>query len=793
MRKHPLLFALLVTGSLPILSSSFCNAGNPDSLSRQGLISQPVVMQPVYFDVSPPLRDMVQDTLSVPDRSWKDFIEMNPTNRMSGESDVVVPFFPDPIRQKDFGTLLTDTTIQNFEGVSAQGYYPPDVDGDVGPDHYFQVTNVKYAIYDKNGVKLMGPLNNSTVFSGLPNNSNDGDAVVLYDENADRWLFSQFSLPNYPYGPFYQNVAVSQTPDPTGSWYRYQFQFDDMPDYPKLSIWVDGYYMTIRRFASGSGNFLGPAAVALDRTDMLSGNPAATMIMFNLTGSFDAPLSADCDSEFPPYGTPCPVCCLLSTKIYFYAFHADWVTPANSTFDNPYTIPVTPISFFPGNVNPIDQKGTNRKLDAMSDKHIMFRMPFRKFQDHWSMLLNATVNTAWGNVAGIRWMELRHDGFSWSLYQEGTFSPDDNHRWMGSIAMDSAGNIALGYSVSSASMFPSIRYTGRLNGDPLGVMTIAEKGIINGGGAQTNYSGRWGDYSAMVADPSETGKFWYTQEYYTSTSNSDWKTRVGSFSFADLMSLEVLAIPDGICTIGDSVLIAANAFGGNGTYTYSWGSLPAGFDSDAQSAWVAPEVNTLYYCTVSDGAFTKTDTVHVVLRQLAAGNDTTVLSTLPIISVHGQASYTQGLVWTTSGDGHFWKDNVAETYYYPGPGDVASGVTLTLTAFPKPACQDTLSDDMVIHFVPAVGIQDPGQHDFSLFLMPNPTRGVVTMKLSGLGGLETTVSVTTLQGKFIHREVISSGQTSWSKLVDLTGYPSGIYLVQVRNQAGSIIGKLVIE
>ncbi|NQV02801.1 MAG: hypothetical protein HQ542_09155, partial [Bacteroidia bacterium] len=477
------------------------------TLFSQEEISQPIVSKAVYFDISPPLRDMLQDTNAKVDMSWKDGIVKNPKNVYSNDMDVADPFVEDPIRQSVFGQILTDTTIQNFEGIGMAGYFPPDTDGDVGPNHYFQVVNVRYAIYDKNGVKLVGPLLNSSIFSGLPNNSNDGDAIVLYDENADRWLFSQFSLPNYPYGPFYENVAISQTSDPTGSWYRYQFAFSDMPDYPKLSVWGDGYYMTIRRFASGTGNWIGPAVVAMERTEMLAGNPAATMIMFNLPSSSEGPLAADCDSDFPPDGTPCPVCYLVSgtsSSIKINEFHADWVTPANSSLTLTNSVPISAFSTF-GNTNDITQKGTNQKLDAMSGKRIMFRMPFRKFTDHWSMLLSTTVKLD-GAVAGIRWMEVRHTGADWSLYQEGTYSPDNNHRWMGSLAMDSLGNIALGYSISSSTMYPSIRYTGRMNGDALGVMTIAEKGIFNGGGSQTSNTGRWGDYSAMVADPVDISK-----------------------------------------------------------------------------------------------------------------------------------------------------------------------------------------------------------------------------------------------------------------------------------------------
>ncbi len=768
------------------------------NLIAQDGISQPIVTKAVYFDISPPLRDMVQDTNAFPDMSWKEGVVKNPTNVYSNDPDGTDLFMDDPVRQSFNGESINDTTILNFMGIGMAGYYPPDTDGDVGPDHYFQVVNVRFAIYDKNGVKLIGPLLNSTIFAGLPNNHNDGDAVVLYDENADRWLFSQFSLPNYPYGPFYENVAISQTSDPTGSWYRYQFAFNDMPDYPKVSVWGDGYYMTIRRFASGSGNWMGPAVVAMDRSKMLLGNPAPTMITFNLPSSSEGPLSADCDSDFPPDTTPCPVCYLVSgtsASIKLNEFHADWVTPANSTFNLANSISISSFSTF-GNGNYIHQQGTGQKLDAMSGKRIMFRMPFRKFSDHWSMLLSTTVKLS-GNVAGIRWMEVRwNTGSGWSLYQEGTYSPDDNHRWMGSIAMDSLGNIALGYSISSSTMYPSIRYTGRINGDALGVMTIAERGIINGGGSQTNSSGRWGDYSAMVADPVDISTFWYTQEYYTYTTSVNWKTRIASFSFANILSVNATATPDEIC-LGDSTQLHVEASGGSGTFTYAWASIPAGFTSDLQSPWATPVEFTKYYCVVDDGNQTKTDTAEVVVNEnpvVSAGNDTTYLNTIQILTCYGEASNYLSLLWTTSGDGTFWKDTVAMNYYYPGPNDLSSGqVTLTLSATPRPTCPDIVTDDVNITFVPFLDIPEARAEAFSMLLMPNPTSGLVTINLQGLHGFETTVSIATMQGKFIHREMIGTGQHSATKRIDLSGYPAGIYLVKIQNQQGTIVQKLVME
>jgi hypothetical protein len=372
----------------------------------------------------------------------------------------------------------------------------------------------------------------------MPNNSNDGDAVVLYDEAADRWLFSQFSLPNFPNGPFFQMVAVSQTSDPTGAWYRYQFSFTDMPDYPKLAVWPDGYYMSCNRFSSGSTNYMGTGAAALNRTKMLTGDPTANMVYFTLPSSNEAYslLPSDCDGSFPATGTPNYFTYMNDgpDRLGIYAFHVDWNNTASSTYTQHAMLTV---NAFSSSLNSgIPQKNTTVKLSAMSDR-LMYRLQFRTFDDHWSMVTSHAVN-AGSNVAGMRWYELRKEGTNpWTIYQQGTYAPAGGHsRWMGSVAMDSSGNMALGYSISSTTKFPSIYYTGRMATDPLGEMTITEGVIKEGLGSQTNtWSGnpsRWGDYSAMSVDPSEPSKFWYTQEYYQTTNQSNWKTRIGSFTLS---------------------------------------------------------------------------------------------------------------------------------------------------------------------------------------------------------------------------------------------------------------------
>ena len=760
----------------------------------QNDLSKPIIIKANYFDVSPPLRDMVQDVNAKADMSWKDGLVKNPLNTYSNDNDNFEPVAGDPIRQTFFGQILTDTTIQNYEGVGMSGYLPPDTDGDVGPNNYFQVVNVRFAIYDKNGNKLMGPSNNSSIFTGLPHNSNDGDAIVLYDQNADRWLFSQFSLPNYPNGPFYENVAISQTGDPTGSWYLYQFTFTDMPDYPKLSVWGDGYYMTIRKFTAGTTNWISPAVVALERAKMLAGDPTAAMIMFNLPSSSEGPQAADCDSEFPPDTTPCPVCYLVSgtnSSIKINHFHTDWTTPANSTFTLANTVPITPFSAFSyGNFIP--QKGTSQKVDAMSTKKIMFRMPFRKFSDHWSMLLNTTVKLT-GSVAGIRWMEVRNTGSGWSLYQEGTYAPDANYRWMGSIAMDSLGNIALGYSISSSTMYPSIRYTGRTNCDPLGIMSIEERGIWNGTGSQNDYSGRWGDYSAMVADPTVIGKFWYTQEYIVGGS---WKTRIASFSFADIMSVDATATPELICKSGDTSQLNVFTCGGSGTYTYSWTSIPAGFASTVQNPVVTPLETTKYIVVVDDGAQTRTDTIQVTIAPLPtvnAGNDTSYCWYVTLFSVTGTAENYGQIKWKTAGDGHFSNNTALNAYYYPGDNDRDNGsVTLSLVGYSMPPCNDSIADEIFVDLV-CTGVPQPESDKFTVSLQPNPSPGIFFVNISGVRDQNINVLVLDLQGKIVYNESIISGSNVLIRKIDLSALSKGTYVIKIQTKKDQKVDKIVIQ
>lgn len=754
------------------------------------------VIKSIYHDVSPPLSEMAKTAPQKADNSWKDGVVKNnhypfgfPKNEMTEAQDNTVQAFQ--------GLRKPDSLMLSYEGISnLDNVYPPDTDGDVSPDNYFQVVNLHYSIYDKAGNKLLGPLLNSTMFGTLPNNHNDGDAVVLYDEVEGRWIFTQFSLPHFPNGPFFEMVAVSATSDPLGSWYRYEFQFSDMPDYPKLGVWPDGIYMTCNRFSSGSTNALGTGAACFDKAAMYANAPSTTMQYFTLPYSSGAwaILPSDCDGTYPPTGTPNFFAWLTAGHLHIYGFHVDWTTPSNSTFGQLTNLTVSSFSTVTG----IPQKGSTVQLDAISGR-IMFRLPFRKFNDHWSMVCNSTINVS--GHAGIRWWELQNDGTdpaNWNVFQESTFSPDANSRWMGSIAIDSLSNIALGYSISSSTLYPSVYYTGRVASDPLNTMTVTETSIMDGGGAQTYVYGgkcRWGDYSAMSADPASPGKFWYTQEYMQTTSSMAWHTRIGTFTIGNILIASASAVPSIVCT-GDSTQLDVTATGGSGTYTYSWTSNPAGFTSTAKNPWAHPSVSTVYTVAVNDGTNTITSSTSVTVQPGAvsnAGNDTTYCNYVPVFSVHGSGSGYDQSLWSTLGDGHFDDPTSLVTQYHPWTQDKANGVKLVLSVHSLLPCHGIVNDTVKIMFDPCTGVIDPLARDLSINVQPNPSNGNFTLFIDNLGNQTANVVITDLQGHAVYNQVCQMAGNSLQKHIDLSFLPKGSYIMKVTTDTRNKIEKLIIQ
>ena len=509
---------------------------------------QPVVSTSDKNDVSPPLRD-IQPAPPSPESAVVEVPRQGLPNVWTGGAYGAQQQAPDPVVQSQAGNTPMPGPIQSFEGISNAAqfpvigtkYTPPDTNGDVGPNHYFQTVNVTLAIYDKTGTLLLGPLANNTVWSGFDGpceTTNNGDPVVLYDHLSDRWLFSQFAnVIQDPFGsqPFYQCVAVSQTGDPTGSWYRYQFTFNTLNDYPKFGVWPDGYYMMANHF--DSGGYSGNVISVLERDKMLIGQPAQRVSFFSPVDL--AVLPADLDGPPPPPGAPNYFVALdynLSfvpqDALRVYEFHVDWNNTSSSSVVGPTLLATA--AFDPDmcgySRDCIPQPNPAEGLDAIADM-LMYRVQYRNFGTYQTLMVNHTVDADSTDHAGIRWYELRNTGSGWSIYQQGTYAPDGDNRWMGSVAMDSSGNVALGYSVSSATTHPSIRYAGRLAGDPVGTPPQTEATLIAGGGSQTSIFNRWGDYSMMAVDPADGCTFWYTQEYYAADSSLDWQTRIGSFKF----------------------------------------------------------------------------------------------------------------------------------------------------------------------------------------------------------------------------------------------------------------------
>ena len=484
----------------------------------------------VKNDVSPALRDIAP----IPAAPWYTVREM-PEPKGEGV-DNLAPAAPvnDPVVQKGFGfgPLAMPAPTLNFAGVgNRNGVYPPDTNGDVGPNHYVQWVNLSFQIWNKNGVSVYGPANGNTLWAGFGGPceaQNAGDPIVLYDQAADRWVLSQFTS-SAPYG---ECIAVSTTGDPTGSYYRYFFQHSTSVfyDYPHMGVWPDGYYTGFNRF--GAVFYEGPSAIVYDRSKMLLGQPA-TFQEKQLSTSYGTLQPADVDGPtMPPAGSPNFLVSRGSSSLNFFKFHVDWAVPANSTI----TVSSVPVAAYnqlcSGTRSCIPQPSTTVKLDGSGDR-VLHRLAYRNFGTHESLVVNHSVDVDSTTAvrAGVRWYELRNPNSSPTIHQQGTYSPDTTNRWMGSIAQDAQGNMALGYSAASGTVYPGIRYTGRLVSDALGQMPQGEVTLINGTGSQTGTASRWGDYSMMAVDPADDCTFWYTTEYIATTGGAPWVTRIGSFKF----------------------------------------------------------------------------------------------------------------------------------------------------------------------------------------------------------------------------------------------------------------------
>lgn len=521
-----------------------------EPVAGQGTVGAQV-SQAVRHDTSPPLNEM--SVKRIGDRADRAIPLRVPADLDQRHKPTEAG--PDPVRQSVFSpgptSVATPSPILSFDGLSDDdnsavlGFrvVPPDTNGDVGRSHYVQFINLIFAVYDKaTGTRVFGPVPGNlpwSGFGGICEENNDGDPVVLYDHLADRWVFSQFAIG----ADGHQCVAVSATGDPPGPYHRYDFVVSPgaFNDYPKLGVWPDGYYLTANEFNS---TFEGAIAVAFERDEMLQGAPAQ-MVKFGPLGCgtecFFSLQPSHLEGPAPRGDVPNTFVMAFDDETWgtgtnpdgyrLWDFSVDWANPANSSFT---ALGQVDTAEFDSEMchftfGCILQPTPGERLDPLA-QFTMYRAQYRSFRGHDSLVLNHTVDVNGKSLGGIRWVELRRESGGWFLHQTGTYAPaDGNHRWMGSVAMDSSGNIALGFSVSSRTTFPSVRYATRTADDPLGQLPGGEMELVAGAGVQQASFNRWGDYSSMSVDPVDDCTFWYTQEYYANTGSFDFKTRIGSF------------------------------------------------------------------------------------------------------------------------------------------------------------------------------------------------------------------------------------------------------------------------
>lgn len=521
-----------------------------------------------------------------------------------------------------------------------QGFLPPDTNGDVGPANYVQTVNVTFRIWDKAGNPLTPVASLNTLFGpigGACGSSEDGDPIVVYDQLADRWLISQFCTVANPNN--HQLIAISKTGDPTGAYYLYDFMMPNIKfnDYPHFGMWPDAYYMTDNQYNQAGTVFLQGGVFAFDRNKMLIGDPSASFIYFDTAvlfppGGANGPdgiggmLPADMEGYIPPpAGAPCPFAYFQAgefgepgDQLRIFDFHADFAVPANSTFTERVGSPLAVAAFdpipVPNTRNAVPQPPpANSFIDAISDR-LMYRLSYRNFGSSETLIANHTVNAATNPLfrAGVRFYQLNRatPTGAFTIGEQQTWAPaDTENRWMGSAANNFQGDVAVGFSTSSATVFPSVRYAARLGTDTPGTgLAQGETSIVVGGGSQTSASGRWGDYSDLTVDPSDDCTFWYTQEYYvTSTEpgnpSAPWHTRIAKFAPGPCATSPRGTI-NGTITNCQTGLPIPNAFvsisggysrgtGGAGTYsavvapgTYNASATGTGYDSASTTGLV---------------------------------------------------------------------------------------------------------------------------------------------------------------------------------------------------------------
>ncbi|HYG08580.1 MAG TPA: hypothetical protein VD835_01270 [Pyrinomonadaceae bacterium] len=519
--------------------------GQNSDLPAQAVEHRAVASNPTHFDTSSrPLRDMVPLKEQPIPRGGRDFKPGNPLPVGNANPAGIDPLAAKGVSQSSANVSPLASTIGTPVDPNAR-VAPPDTTGDLGPNHYVQWVNLRYSIYtltrgannEITGFNLVGgfPKNGNLIwqgFGGPCESFNDGDPIVQYDQFADRWVLTQFAVAA---SPFTQCVAVSTTPDPTGTYHRYAYSYGtDFNDYPKMGVWRDGYYITYNMFKRGR-TYGGNAVCAFERDRMLIG-ASARQICARTSTSFASLLPADIEGKtLPPAGSPNPLLSISTSSLLSWKFAVNWTT-GTGTLTGPATVAgVAAFSRACGGGRCIPQPGTTQQLDSLADR-LMYRLSYRNLGTREALLVNHSVAT--NGVSGIRWYELGNatgqtiTSATPVVRQQGTFAPTADFRWMGSAAMDKTGGIAVGYNISSSTIRPSIRYAFRGPLDILGTMG-SETNILTGPGVQTGNSlSRWGDYSTLSVDPVDDCSMVFTTEYIPANGSFNWTTFIHSFKLS---------------------------------------------------------------------------------------------------------------------------------------------------------------------------------------------------------------------------------------------------------------------
>lgn len=578
--------------------------------------------------------------------------------------ETALPKGADAVWQKSMGLYKGAASEPNltFQGQNSP-YFPPDENGTAGPNHYMQTVNSTYAIYSKTGTLLAGPTNMNQLFGSVPGaNCNDGDPIILYDEMADRWMAAEFSLCASPNRML---VAVSVTNDPTGAWYQYSFNMNGMPDYEKFGIWPDGYYMATNT-SSGSDIYV------FERDIMVAGGPSPKMVSFDnqwrptsIDGFMMVP-PLDNDGAAAPAGTPGTFIAFNddaigggADQLWIYELDVDWTTTTNSTFTRVQQLDVAPFdSNFGNNWNNIKQPNTSQELDGIPQ--VMMNVPqYRNFGSHQSIVCCHTVDVDNTDHAGVRWYELRKTSGDWTVRQQGTYAPDANSRWMGSVMMNGSNEIGLGYSISSTTVYPGIRYTGQTEAEyanATGVMDVPEGLIWEGTSAQSG-ANRWGDYSLLCVDPADDETFWYTNQY----ASGGQKTKIASFNIGPIGPNTDFSASNALPCLNEAVTFTDLTTGNPTAWSWSFAPATVVYTGGTSSTSPNPSVQFTAYgnyditlsATNAGGTISETKTAYISVNAANAGfsaNFTTVVINNVVIFTDESSCDVTDRLWNFGAD-----------------------------------------------------------------------------------------------------------------------------------------------